>query len=229
MISKTQKNRLSDPALGTRIDRDQPVDFTFDGKKYSGYAGDTLASALLANDVVLLGRSFKYHRPRGVVTANSLEPNALVEINGQNGSRTPNTPATLVPIYQGLNANSQNRFPALKFDVMAINRYLSPFFVAGFYYKTFMWPGLKGWMQYEKIIRRAAGLGRAGKAVDMNRYQKTHGFCDVLVIGAGVSGLTAALHHAEQGRRVILADEKSILGGRLNDALADEEQQRRQG
>ncbi len=225
MTNKTQKNRLSSPEFGTSINRDIPISFIFDGKTYTGYQGDTLASALLANDVLLMGRSFKYHRPRGVVTANSLEPNALVEINGQNGGRTPNTRATMQAIYSGLNASSQNRFPSLKFDVMAVNRYLSPFFVAGFYYKTFMWPGLKGWMWYEKIIRRAAGLGHAGKTSDYDKYEKTHDFCDVLIIGAGVSGLTAALHHTEQNSTVILVDEKPILGGRLNDSLADEEQQ----
>ncbi len=225
MTNKTQKNRLSSPEFGTSINRDIPINFVFDGKTYTGYQGDTLASALLANDVLLMGRSFKYHRPRGVITANSLEPNALVEINGQNGSRTPNTRATVQAIFSGLNASSQNRFPSLKFDIMAVNRYLSPFFVAGFYYKTFMWPGLKGWMWYEKIIRRAAGLGRAGNTSDYDKYEKTHDFCDVLIIGAGVSGLTAARHYAEQNSTVILVDEKPILGGRLNDSLSDEGQQ----
>ncbi len=228
MTSKIQKNRLSSPELGISIDKNKPVNFVFDGKTYTGYQGDTLASALLANDVLLMGRSFKYHRPRGVVTANSLEPNALVEIHhsdGSNGDQAPNTRATVQTIYPGLKANSQNRFPSLKFDFMAINRHLSPFFVAGFYYKTFMWPGLKGWMWYEKIIRRAAGLGRAGKNHDNDKYEKTHDFCDILIVGAGVSGLTAALQHAEKNSTVILVDEKPILGGRLNDSLQPEEQQ----
>lgn len=219
-----QQNRLSSPTWGKTIDRNRPLKFTFDGKTYTGYQGDTLASALLANNVVLMGRSFKYHRPRGVVTANSTEPNALMEINDKNGNRTPNTRATVIPITDGLNANSQNRFPSLKFDMMSINRYLSPFFVAGFYYKTFMGGGLKAWMQYEKVIRKAAGLGRADTKTDKSRYQNTHRYCDVLVIGGGVSGLTAALHHAEKGQTVILAEEKPRLGGRLNDSLNNQEQ-----
>ncbi len=139
--AKAQKNRLNATGFGRQIDYQQPIDFTFDGKTYTGYAGDTLASALLANGVLLLGRSFKYHRPRGVLTANSLEPNALVQVHGADDSYTPNTRATVLQIYPGLRASSQNRFPSLAFDVMAVNRYLSPFFVAGFYYKTFMWPG----------------------------------------------------------------------------------------
>lgn len=222
-MSNKTNNRL---ASGGMIDRSQPIEFVFDGKKYSGYQGDTLASALLANNVVLMGRSFKYHRPRGVVTANSQEPNALVEVVGKDNNRTPNTRATTLPITEGLTVNSQNRFPSLKFDVMSVNRYLSPFFVAGFYYKTFMGGGLKAWMQYEKVIRKAAGLGQAGnaKTADDDSYQKVHSYCEVLVVGGGVSGLTAALHYAEErGERVVLAEEKPLLGGRLNDSL-DEEQ-----
>ena len=227
MVNKVQKNRLQ--IDGGRINRDKPIEFVFDGKKYTGYEGDTLASALLANDVLLMGRSFKYHRPRGVVTANTLEPNALVEINltskNRKKEKTPNTRATVQQIYDGLDANSQNRFPSLKFDLLAINRFLSPLFVAGFYYKTFMWPGLKGWMWYEKFIRRAAGLGRAGELPDSEVYQKTHCFCDVLVVGSGVSGMTAALHHAEAGKKVILVEEKTVLGGRLNDSLNAKERE----
>lgn len=222
MKAKKQVNRLD---TGGRIDRNQSVEFTFDGKKYSGYVGDTLASALLANNVVLMGRSLKYHRPRGVVTANALEPNALVEINGKGGGRTPNTRATVQLIYSGLQVSSQNRFPSLRFDVMSLNRLLSPLLVAGAYYKTFTNGGTKTWMKYEKFIRKMAGLGRAGDAVDDELYQKNHCHCDVLVVGGGVSGLTAALYQAKKGNTVILADDQPILGGRLNDTLVSKERQ----
>ena len=144
---------------GGCIDRSRPLSFVFDGKRYGGFAGDTLASALLANGCRLLGRSFKYHRPRGCLTAGSEEPNALVEL--RSGARQePNSRATMIELYEGLEAKSQNRFPSLKFDLLAANQLLSPFLSAGFYYKTFMWPS-KFWEPvYEKAIRRAAGLGR---------------------------------------------------------------------
>lgn len=211
----TQPNRL---ANGGRINRNQPIEFKFDNKTYQGYAGDTLASALLANDVLLMGRSFKYHRPRGVITAGSMEPNALVEL-GEGDYHEPNTRATMIPLYEGLVASSQNRWPSLQFDVMSVNRLLSPVFAAGFYYKTFMWPGLKGWMWYEKVIRNAAGLGTAPKGTDPDRYQKSHLFCDVLIVGGGVSGLTAAVYQASLGHKVILMDEMPTLGGRTNSGL----------
>ncbi|MPV86355.1 2Fe-2S iron-sulfur cluster-binding protein [Ostreibacterium oceani] len=207
-----QPFRLSEGGL---INRDCPMTFYFDGKAYQGFAGDTLASALLANGVHLVGRSFKYHRPRGIVTAGSMEPNALVELN-TGGNKAPNTRMTMVPISDQLTAKSQNAWPSLRFDVMAINRLLSPLLVAGFYYKTFMWPGLSGWMQYEKFIRRAAGLGKAADAPDTASYQHNHRFCDVLVVGSGISGLTAAIGYANAGKTVILADEHPVLGGRLN-------------
>ena len=197
------------------IDRARPISFRFDGKVYRGFAGDTLASALLAAGIRLIGRSFKYHRPRGVLTAGSEEPNALVELRS-GARREPNTRATVAELYQGLEAHSQNRWPSLKRDVGAINSWLSPLFVAGFYYKTFMWPARFWERVYEPAIRRAAGLGRASVEADPDGYEKAHAFCDVLVIGAGPAGLSAASSAARAGARVILCDEDFLTGGRLN-------------
>lgn len=205
-------------AAGGLIDRSTRLTFQFDGRPYSGFAGDTLASALMANGLRLLGRSFKYHRPRGLLTAGSEEPNALVELRSQS-RREPNTRATTVELYGGLVACSQNRWPSLAFDVLSINGLLSPLFVAGFYYKTFMWPAAFWEKVYEPAIRRAAGLGRASGEEDPDRYDKHHAFCDVLVIGAGPAGLRAALEAARCGARVILCEEDFRLGGRL---LSDE-------
>ncbi len=193
-----------------QIDRNKPVNFTFDGVSYQGFAGDTLASALLANGVVLMGRSFKYHRPRGVVTAGSEEPNALVTVGDD-----PNLRATTLEIYNGLDARSQNAWPSLKRDVMAVNDLISPFLGAGFYYKTFMWPKSFWESVYEPIIRRAAGLGALSGKSNADDYEKAFAFCDVLVIGAGPAGLMAALTAAEAGADVILADENPTTGGRL--------------
>src|SRR5690348_6558878 len=200
-------------ASGGRIDRSKPVTFTFDGKSYGGYAGDTLASALLANGVRLVGRSFKYHRPRGIVTAGAEEPNALIQLGV--GARTePNTRATQIEIYDGLVSESQNRWPSLTFDIGAVNSLMHRFIPAGFYYKTFMWPA-KAWLFYEKFIRNAAGLGKGPTEVDPDRYDKLYHSCDVLVIGAGPAGLAAALAAGRSGARVVLADEQSELGGSL--------------
>ena len=206
---------MSRLANGGLIDRDISVPFTFDGQAYTAHPGDTLASALLAQDVRLMGRSFKYHRPRGVLTAGSEEPNALMEI-GVDAARTPNTRATTQEIYPGLVAQSQNCFPSLKTDFLAVNDLLSPFLGAGFYYKTFMWPKAFWEKLYEPIIRRAAGLGRLSGAPDPTLYQKAHAHCDLLVIGAGPAGLMAASVAAKGGAKVILAEEDFILGGRLN-------------
>ena len=196
------------------IDREKLVSFTFDGRRYFGYRGDTLASALLANGVRLLGRSFKYHRPRGVLTAGFEEPNALVEIIGAQNI-TPNVRATGQEIFEGLKARSQNRWPSLRFDFWAINDLASPFLGAGFYYKTFMWPAKFWELIYEPIIRRAAGLGRLSGKHDDGQYEKAYAFCDVLVIGSGPAGLAAALRAARSGADVILCEEKAHLGGRL--------------
>lgn len=203
---------------GGRIDRSKPLDFTFDGKTYRGFQGDTLASALLANGVRLLGRSFKYHRPRGLVAAGTEEPNALVTVFRDAGRSTPNLPATAVELHQGLQAESQNRWPSLKWDVSALNDLFSPLFVSGFYYKTFMWPKSFWKKVYEPQIRAAAGFGKAPKAPDPDRYANRHAHCDVLVVGAGPAGLAAAVAAAEAGARVILCDENADLGGSL---LAD--------
>jgi heterotetrameric sarcosine oxidase alpha subunit len=196
------------------IDRTKPVRFRFDGKDYAGYKGDTLASALLANDVRLVGRSFKYHRPRGVLTAGSEEPNALVEVVGAK-NQTPNVRATVQEVFEGLDARSQNRLGSLKYDLMAVNDYLSPFLSAGFYYKTFMWPRALWEGLYEPIIRRAAGLGSLSGKHDEGVYEKAFAFCDVLVIGSGPAGLMAALTAGRAGADVILCEESHALGGRL--------------
>jgi len=199
---------------GGLVDRDRPLKFTFDGRPYAGFAGDTLASALVANDVKLVGRSFKYHRPRGLLTAGSEEPNALVELRTQ-ARREPNTRATTVELFDGLVASSQNRWPSLAFDLLSLNQLFSPLFVAGFYYKTFMWPASFWEKVYEPLIRRASGLGRASGLPDPDAYEKATAFCDVLVIGAGSAGLMAARTAARAGARVILCEDDFRLGGRL--------------
>ncbi len=196
------------------IDRERPVRFTFDGKPVDGFHGDTVASALLANDIRLMGRSFKYHRPRGVVTAGSDEPNALISV-GPGIDIAPNTRATCQEVYDGLIARSQNRWPSLRWDAMAVNDLLSPFLAAGFYYKTFMWPRAFWEGLYEPVIRRAAGLGALSGAPDPDRSEKAYAHCDILVIGAGPAGLMAAEAAAEAGADVILATEETRLGGRL--------------
>lgn len=208
-MTTEQKFRLSD---GRCIETDKPLEFTFDGKKYVGYQGDNLASALLANGVRLVGRSFKYHRPRGVFTCDPHEPNALVQL--RTGARQePNVPATMVELYDGLEAISQNRWPSLRFDILSINQVFASIFVAGFYYKTFKWPA-KFWTRiYEPIIRRAAGLGRISGKADPDEYEKIHHHCDVLVIGGGVAGIAAAKTAAESGVRVTLIDENPRMDG----------------
>ncbi|WP_062231535.1 sarcosine oxidase subunit alpha family protein [Aureimonas sp. N4] len=201
---------------GGRIDRTASLGFTFDGQSYRGYQGDTLASALLANGVHLVGRSFKYHRPRGIVTAGSEEPNALVDIRRDAARVAPNLRATQVELYSGLNALSQNRWPSLNFDVGAANDILGKFFSAGFYYKTFMWPRSAWEKLYEPIIRRAAGLGHSPTLPDPDRYAQIFAHCEVLVVGSGPAGLAAALAASEDpSQRVILCDEQSEMGGSL--------------
>jgi sarcosine oxidase subunit alpha len=202
-------------ASGGRVDRAQRLRFTFDGRSYEGLAGDTLASALLANGVHLTARSFKYHRPRGIMAAGSEEPNALVTVIRDAGRTTPNLRATQVELYEGLTAESQNRWPSLSLDVGRINDRLSAFFPAGFYYKTFMWPR-KAWKAlYEPMIRRAAGLGKSPVQPDPDRYAQRYAHCDVLVVGAGPAGIAAALSAAASGCRVILCDETAEFGGSL--------------
>ena len=201
-----------------RIDRTTSVRFSFDGKSYTGYAGDTLASALLASGVMLFGRSFKYHRPRGLLGAGSEEPNALVSVTRGPGRFTPNLRATSVEVYVGLNAGSQNRWPSLKTDFGAINDRLGMFFPAGFYNKTFMWPRSFWDKLYEPAIRKMAGLGDAPTEEDPDVYASTYAHCDLLIVGAGPAGIDAALAASATNKRVILIDEQDELGG---GALAD--------
>ena len=200
---------------GGRIDRMSPIEFEFDGERYSAFRGDTLASALLAHGVHLLGRSFKYHRPRGVLAAGAEEPNALVGVWRDSARYTPNLRATTVELYAGLKAESQNRSPSLKVDKGSLNGLLGRFIPAGFYYKTFMWPKGAWKSLYEPTIREAAGLGRAPTLADPDRYSNRHAHCDVLVVGAGPAGLSAARAAAASGARVILCDEQAEMGGSL--------------
>jgi methylglutamate dehydrogenase subunit C len=202
-------------ATGGLIDRKRPCHFRFDGREYTGFAGDTLASALLANGVSLVGRSFKYHRPRGLLSSGAEEPNALIELR-RGAAREPNTRATTIELFDGLEAQSQNRWPSLGFDLLSLNRWAAPFLGAGFYYKTFMWPASFWEKVYEPLIRRAAGLGRAAGADDPDHYEKSFAHCDILVIGAGPAGLMAALTAGRAGARIILANEDFAAGGQLH-------------
>jgi sarcosine oxidase subunit alpha len=194
------------------------VNFNFDGRTYPGLVGETLAAGLLANGVHLVGRSFKYHRPRGIVAAGAEEPNALVTVDRGGGRETPNLRATQVELYEGLTARSQNRWPSLSFDIGAINDAAAPLISAGFYYKTFMWPRAFWAHVYEPAIRATAGLGRAPSSPDPDRYAQRYVHCDVLVVGSGPAGLAAAVAAAATAARVILCDEQAEFGGSL---LAD--------
>ncbi|EDQ04406.1 Sarcosine oxidase subunit alpha [Sulfitobacter indolifex] len=198
---------------GRLLNKSKPLSFSFNGKQMRGYEGDTLASALLANDQVLVGRSFKYHRPRGIVTSGPEEPNGLVGL-GQEGRFEPNARVTTTELYEGLEAASQNHWPSLEFDVGALNKHLSRFLPAGFYYKMFMHPRPLWKHLYEPIIRHSAGLGKAPKAADADTYEHFHAFCDVLVIGGGVAGLQAALAAGLSGARVIVMEQSALWGGR---------------
>ncbi len=206
-----QPNRL---AAGGQVERGRPLAFTFNGRRYQGLAGDSLASALLANDVHLVGRSFKYHRPRGILSAGAEEPTGLVQL-GEGGRTEPNLRTTQIELYDGLVATSQNCWPGVQLDLGALNNLASPLLPAGFYYKTFMWPPAFWQPVYERLIRRAAGLGRAPVLPDPDRYEHRHAHCDVLVVGGGPAGLMAGLAAARSGARVILADEQPALGGAL--------------
>ncbi|HWM66055.1 MAG TPA: sarcosine oxidase subunit alpha family protein [Steroidobacteraceae bacterium] len=199
---------------GGRINRDRRIPFSLDGQSLSGFQGDTLASALLANGVRLVGRSFKYHRPRGFLSAGVEEPNGLFTL-GTGGRTDPNVAGTTTELFEGLEARCQNAWPSVRFDLMSINSLAAPFLSAGFYYKTFMGPTRGSWMFYEPFIRRAAGLGRGVHERDPDRYEARHAFADVLVIGAGPAGLSAALTAGRAGARVVLAEQDSLLGGSL--------------
>ena len=200
---------------GGRVDRSQPLSFTFDGKRLKGLTGDTLASALLANGIHLVGRSFKYHRPRGILTAGSDEPNALMRVGTDQSEHTPNTRATEIELHDGLEVKSQNCWPSLRYDLGVIADFLSPLIPAGFYYKTFMWPPRAWRALYEPTIRAVAGLGLAPTVPDASHYAQRYAHCDVLVIGAGPAGLAAASAAAECGARVVLCDEQFEFGGSL--------------
>ncbi len=199
---------------GGLINRDKPIEFKFNGKKYIGYEGDTLASALLANGIHLIGRSFKYHRPRGFFGAGVDEPNAKMQVE-INGSSEPNINATEIELVNGLSASSQNCWPSVNFDIGAINNFLNRFFPAGFYYKTFMWPKSFWYRVYEPFIRKAAGLGIASLEKDKERYEHKYEYCDLLVTGSGPAGLASAYAAAKNGAKVILAEDKPRYGGTL--------------
>ena len=200
--------------LGRKINADKPISFTFDGKPIDGFAGDTIASALLANGISVIGRSWKYHRPRGVLGDGSEEPNALFQVE-QGAYTIPNVRGTQAEIYQGMVVRSINAWPSLKFDLMSVFGVFARMLPAGFYYKTFMWPA-KFWMFYEHLIRKASGLGESPVLEDPEHYIRINQHCDLLVAGSGPSGLMAALTAGRAGARVILADEQASFGGRLS-------------
>ena len=208
----TEPNRLP---KGGRVDRKRPLRFAFNGRTITGYAGDTVASALLANGVRLVGRSFKYHRPRGILTHGADEPNALLKVDRGPGREDPNNRATVTEAVDGLKTYSQNHWPSLEHDIGAVNDLFSPILVAGFYYKTFMWPRAFWDKVYEPRIRAAAGLGTAPQIPDADRYLHRNVHCEVLVAGAGPAGIAAALAVSAGDARVILADEQPEMGGAL--------------
>ena len=199
---------------GQFINRKSLLDYTFDGKQHRGFSGDTLASSLLANGQTIFGRSFKYHRPRGVMSAGVEESNAIVTLRSGNRSE-PNTKATITELFEGLEATSQNNWPSLGFDLMSVNNFFSSLLVAGFYYKTFIGTGQRTWHFFEPWIRRAAGMGRGTLLPDPDRYDKTHAFCDLLVVGGGVAGLMVADIASASGANVIFVDENEKFGGAI--------------
>ena len=198
---------------GLLIDRNKPIKFEFNGKKLSGFDGDTLASALLSNDQVLVGRSFKYHRPRGIVSSGSEEPNALINL-GEKEKFEPNQRATTTELFDGLKATSQNHWPSLNFDIGVINNYLARFLPAGFYYKMFIHPRPFWKYIYEPFIRKSAGLGRAPSQKDNSKYEHFYAFYDLVIVGGGISGLNAALAAAESGLKILIMEQTSQWGGR---------------
>ena len=213
--SKQQVYRLD---TGGRIDRSRTLNFTFNGQAYQGHPGDTLASALLANGVDIVNRSFKYSRPRGIVAAGAEEPNAIVQLGASEAAQVPNVRATQQALFEGLTARSTNGWPNVQRDLMGlVGKLGGQFMPPGFYYKTFMAPASM-WLTYEKYIRKAAGLGRSPMENDPDSYDHINQHCDVLVVGAGPAGLSAALAAARSGARVIMADEQEEMGGSLLDS-----------
>ena len=198
---------------GRLINRSKSIEFSFDGKRLNGYEGDTLASALLANNQTLVGRSFKYHRPRGIVACGPEEPNALVGL-GKGSKFEPNQRATTTELFEGLHSNSQNAWPSLEFDIGGINRIMSRVFPAGFYYKTFIFPRFAWKHVFEPFIRKAAGLGAAPTEKDSDKYEYFYAHVDVLIIGGGTSGLAAALEVGRSGAKVLVLEQKNTWGGR---------------
>ena len=194
------------------IDQTNRIAFKFDGRTLYGFKGDTLASALLANDIHLVGRSFKYHRPRGIMTCGSEEPNAIVQVGNDPSMTEPNTRATEIELYEGLEAMSQNCWPSVNFDIGAVNNFFSPLIPAAFYYKTFMWPA-SFWEKYEYFIRKSAGLGKSPTEPDIDIYDHRYLHCDVLVVGGGISGIIAAKKAAQNNLKTVLIDDKNYLGG----------------
>ncbi|MYB35530.1 MAG: FAD-dependent oxidoreductase, partial [Gammaproteobacteria bacterium] len=217
---------------GGRIDRTKSIGFTWDGKSLTGYQGDTLASALMASGQQILGRSFKYHRPRGIMSAGVEESGALVTI-GKSSRAEPNIKATAQELFEGLEAFGQNAWPSVRHDLGALNSLFSRFFAAGFYYKTFMGPkalsgrGTGFWMLCEKVIRQAAGMGKASREPDPDCYDHAHAHCDVLVVGGGPAGLSAATVAARAGLDVLLVEQDFELGGDLLNQTESANQQRK--
>ncbi|MEL6794979.1 MAG: 2Fe-2S iron-sulfur cluster-binding protein, partial [Pseudomonadota bacterium] len=208
-------HRLNDG--GRLIDRSKPVSYQFNGKRMTGFAGDTLASALLGGGQALMGRSFKYHRPRGLVAAGVEEPNALMT-TGTGAKAEPNQRATMVELREGLTAKSQNHWPSLDYDIGAVNAAVAsvaPVFSAGFYYKTFLFPRIAWKHVYEPVIRQSAGLGPAPTEQDPDTYEHYYHYTDVLVVGGGMAGLAAAKAAGDAGAKVVLVEQTGHLGGRL--------------
>ncbi len=202
-----------------KINREKQLRFSWENKNYFGYEGDSLASALLANDIRIVGRSFKYHRPRGIMSCGVEESGGLVTI-GTGDKKDPNVRATSQELYEGLIASGQNAFPSVNFDLGSVNNYLSRFFAAGFYYKTFMgippfeWgKGTAVWMFFEKFIRKAAGMGRVSRLPDPDTYEHANDFCDILVVGSGPAGIAAAKEAADKKLDVILVEQDNFIGG----------------
>ncbi|MDQ7051210.1 MAG: 2Fe-2S iron-sulfur cluster-binding protein [Enterobacterales bacterium] len=214
-INRVRQNRSSKDFACSRIDFSQPIHFSFNGKEYTGVLGDTIASALLANGIDVVGRSFKYGRPRGIVTAGSDEPNAILQLGNCEATQVPNVRATQQLIFEGLECHSTSGWPSTRFHLMGIfGALFARFLPPGFYYKTFMAPA-KWWKYYEKWIRKGAGLGRSPNRADEDIYEVINQHADVLIVGAGAAGLSAALGASRMGARVILADEQNEFGGSL--------------